>query len=562
MFSRMFPVIVIVGLAALCSPAFAQLSNPIPDTINPGSLTLRIVDWVQVPNSSGSSARINLAVPSPDGSGRVFVNDQRGYIHVIQNDVISEYFNAYGVLTNAIPTSFYGVGLTSLAFHPDFANNGIFYTVHMEQPNTGTADFIQTEHLNVFLHSIITQWTAQDPTANTFSGTHVEFLRVEAPTYHHAIQQLAFNPVAMAGHSDYGMLYVGHGDGDELPTARAQTLNSLHGSILRLDTYGNDSSNGRYGIPIDNPFANDLDPNTLGEIWAHGFRNPHRISWDTLTGIMFTGDIGEHQIEEINIVEAGGNYGWNQREGTFLFNQSNNSVVYPLPGNDSDFGYSYPVLQYDHDDGIAIMGGYVYRGSQIAELYGQYLFGDLVTGRMFYAAADDFVQGQQSTAQQLNLLNASDVAVTMSGLVGSSRVDLKFGFDHNNELLILSKADGKIRRLESTLPQLDADGDGVSDSIDNCQLVANADQQDSNNDGFGNICDQDVNNSCNVDFVDFGLMINTGVLFSTPATPGWNADFDFNSDGVFNFLDIGSFGAVGVLFSPPGPGTNDCTVGE
>lgn len=536
----------VLWVALLCAgiiPAAAQISNPIAETISFGSLTLRVVDWVQVPNSANSSAQINMALPSPDNSGRVFVNDQRGYLYVVQNDVVTEYFNVYSVLTNASTTSFYGTGLTSFTFHPDFSNNGIFYTVHMESPATGTPDFIQTEHANAFRHSIITQWTASDPAANTFSGTHLELLRVEAPTFHHAIQQIAFNPTAMPGNIDYGMLYIGHGDGDELPSARAQSLNSLHGSVLRIDTYGSNSGNGLYGIPEDNPFAGDLNPNTLGEIWAYGFRNPHRLSWDTLTGAMFVGDIGEHQIEEINMVEAGGNYGWNQREGTFRFNQSNNFVVFPLPSNDESFGYSYPVLQYDHDDGVAIVGGYVYRGDQIPELYGQYLFGDLVNGKIFYAAADQFVQGQQTTIQQANLVDASDAAVTMSGLVGSNRVDLKFGFDQNNEILLLAKADGKIRRLESILPQPDQDGDSITDSVDNCLLVANPNQRDTNGDGFGNACDPDLDNNNIVNFIDISLF--SAVFGQT------DEDADFNGDGAVNFLD---FVLVGEYFlAPPGP---------
>ncbi|MFK8032418.1 MAG: PQQ-dependent sugar dehydrogenase [Gammaproteobacteria bacterium] len=542
MLNRIYLVAITACLCLGGPSTSAQLNDPIPESIEFGSLTLRVVDWVQIPNSSGGTAQINMAFPSPDGTGRVFVNDQRGFLYVINGDTVSEYFDVYSVLTNANTQWFFGTGLSGFTFHPDFANNGIFYTVHLESPSTGIPDFIQTESTSVQFHTIITEWTALDPSANTFSGSHVELLRVETPGTHHSFQQMGFNPTAQPGDSDYGMLYIAQGDGDILPSNRAQSLDSPHGSILRLDTYGNNGRNGRYGVPEDNPFANDGDDNTLGEIWAYGFRNPHRIGWDSLTGTLYAADIGENQIEEVNIIEAGANYGWNVREGAFLFNQSNPGVVFPLPASDA-VEYTYPVLQYDHDEGRAISGGYVYRGGLIPELYGKYLFGDLYNGRMYYADVDDLVQGQQATVLEVNTLNANDVPASLRDITGQFRIDLKYGYDANNEILVLTKADGKIRRLESTQQQPDSDGDGVVDALDNCLNQVNASQLDTNGDGFGNACDPDLDNNGIVNFIDFSIF--------QPLFGQSNADADFNGDGVVNFLDLSVL--ANFFLQPPGP---------
>ncbi|NNF16644.1 MAG: sugar dehydrogenase, partial [Gammaproteobacteria bacterium] len=352
-------------LGATSVSVFAQTSNPISDTIAPGALTLRIVDWIQVPYSDTppTPPRINLAFHARDNSGRLFVNDQRGYLYVIDNDVISLYLDAYAVLPNALTDDIFGTGFHGFTFHPNFASNGKFYTVHMEPWLTAPADLGIPGTLP-WLDSIVTEWTALDPSSNVFDGSKREMLRIEQPFLIHTIQDIGFNPNSAPGDPDYGMLYIAQGDGGILDTDRAQSLAVAHGSILRIDPAGTDGGNGGYGIPPDNPFAADADPDTLGEIWAYGLRNPHRFSWDTGgSGVMLIGDIGEKNIEEINIGEPGRNYGWNLREGTFRFDIPTPAVVYPLPADDALNNFTYPVVQYDHDDGFAMVGGFVYRGS-------------------------------------------------------------------------------------------------------------------------------------------------------------------------------------------------------
>ena len=207
------------------------------------------------------------------------------------------------------------------------------------------------------------------------------------------------------------------------------------GSILRIDPLGSNSANGNYGIPVDNPFVGDPDlqhtlgidesttplDETLGEVWAFGLRNPHRFSWDTgLNGTanMFISDIGQASIEEINLGVAGANYGWRDREGTFATDPFNEYILNALPGNDALFGYNYPVAQYDHDEGNAVVGGFVYRGQAISTLQGKYIFGDLVNGRMFYTDVDEMTPGSQATVHELTLFH-DGFEQTLKQIMGS-----------------------------------------------------------------------------------------------------------------------------------------------
>jgi len=180
--------------------------------------------------------------------------------------------------------------------------------------------------------------------------------------------------------------------------------NNILGKILRIDPLAPSeqpsspdsvSTNGNYRIPASNPFL--LDSNALDEIYALGFRNPWRFSFDSMTGDLIVADVGQNLIEEIDIVEKGGNYGWFEKEGTFAFDSTTSPVsisfdLEGITGNQTD-----PVIQYDHGEGISITGGYVYRGSAIPQLFGKYVFGDFSTafspalGRIFYA---DLATGQ------------------------------------------------------------------------------------------------------------------------------------------------------------------------
>ena len=152
---------------------------------------------------------------------------------------------------------------------------------------------------------------------------------------------------------------------------------------------GNNSTNGQYGIPKQNPYANKYDSAAVREIYADGFRNPNRITW-THKGLMLATNIGQANIEAIDIILKGHHYGWPIREGKFVVHpDSDINKIYSLPPNDSSFHFTYPVAAFDHDEGNAIEGGFEYEGNSIPELRGKYLFGDIPSGRLFYIDLSD-----------------------------------------------------------------------------------------------------------------------------------------------------------------------------
>ncbi|MBO3459878.1 PQQ-dependent sugar dehydrogenase [Aetokthonos hydrillicola Thurmond2011] len=458
--------------------AFAQITtNPIPDPIVKSGLAVGLQEIVKIPDSGSAdqpSAQLNLLANAKDGSGRSFVNDTHGKLYIIINGVASVYLDLKSVVGAGFRDNSQQ-GFSYFAFHPQFATNGLFYTVHAENKDTGTPDFpviktVVDNNKNVIAsshHDVIREWTASDPTANTFSGTFRELIRIEQPYGDHNLGQLAFNPNANPGDADYGMLYIATGDGgsDGFPVGRtdpldnAQDLSTPLGKILRIDPLGNNSANGKYGIPSDNPFVNSGNSATLGEIWAYGLRNPHRFSWDTGgDGKMLISDIGQAFIEEVNLGKKGANYGWPDREGTFLTDRNNINVIFPLPANDVDFNYTYPVAQYEHDIppdavgfyGIAIAGGFVYRGSVIPELVGQYIFADFANdGRFFNVPVDNLIDGQQATINELRLFDGTQERSFLQ-IVGNSRSEARFGIDEQRELYVTSKSDGKVRKIVSS----------------------------------------------------------------------------------------------------------------
>jgi len=252
-------------------------------------------------------------------------------------------------------------------------------------------------------HNVITEWHATNPAANTFAGTRRELLRVAhiVNNLTHPMGAVEFNPTARPGSPDYGLLYTsgsdlgfsnGGGPNANNP-GQTQRLDSVITAILRIDprspsVTGGVKGLGDYTIPAINKFAADGDPRTLGEIFAYGFRNAHRLSWDLTDGTMFASDIGMNHIEEINIVHEGRNYGWMKREAYFengitrpggTLNQ-----LYPLPAEVMDGRqkdeFTYPVAIYDHDEGRAVSGGFAYYG-RIAALRGKFVFGRNEEGR-------------------------------------------------------------------------------------------------------------------------------------------------------------------------------------
>ncbi len=464
---------------AFASITSAQITkNPIPEPIEKSKLSVGLEEIVKIPDSGkedAKSARLNLLIPPGDGSGRLFVNDMRGKLYVIIDKTANVYMDVKRLLGRGFHDESGQQGFSYFAFHPEFAQNGIFYTVTSEDKDTGTPDFPVTktifnnkgERIESSHHDVIREWKAVNPAAKRFSGTMREILRIEEPYSDHNTGQLVFNPNAKPGDADYGMLYIAVADGgsDGFPVSHTdpldngQDLGTPLGKILRIDPLGNNSANGKYGIPADNPFVDDRvlgDSKRLGEIWAYGLRNPHRFSWDTGgEGKMLIVDTGQAFIEEVNLGNKAANYGWSRREGTWRIEKDKENVLYELPDSDRDFHYTYPVAQYDHDIpagvkdfyGIAIAGGFVYRGTAIPELVGQYVFADFGSdGRFFHVPVDELVDGKQATIKELRLFEGNKERSFLE-MVGKSRTDVRFGIDEAGELYVTSKQDGKVRRI-------------------------------------------------------------------------------------------------------------------
>ncbi|HZM77629.1 MAG TPA: PQQ-dependent sugar dehydrogenase [Candidatus Limnocylindrales bacterium] len=446
------------------------ISDPIPNAPLQSGLGLVLTEVTQFPQSNPvptptdsrlrRRARINYLGQLPDG--RRYVPDLNGSLYTLPANggtptvyldvrarVGSNFFSGRGL----------GSGFGFVAFHPEFATNGRFYTVHSEAfgaLNSITPDWTQP---GAVVHSVVTEWTATNPAAATFTGTSRPLLRIGFASYIHAIQQIDFNPNAVAGSADYGLLYVATGDGGQGASSNVpQQRNVPHGKLLRIDPRGTNSANRRYGIPASNPFVGQAG--TLGEIYALGMRDPHRFSWDSGgTRRMFLGHIGEHDIEGVYDTRAGDNLGWSQREGAFVFNMADRCNLYPLPANDSTFGYNYPVAAYDHDPppgtsctadvGRAIAGGFVYRGTALPTLQGKYVFGDLVQGWVFYTNEAQMVRGGGlAPLYRLNLFTPTGTQpVTMQTLAGDDRVDLRFGLDRNGDLYLMAKANGRLWKV-------------------------------------------------------------------------------------------------------------------
>lgn len=450
-----------ISVVALWTSAQAQIADPIPGDVPFGTVRIELAVFAQIPASSGGGtghARINHL--KPDGTGRLFVNDLRGRMYLVSEGNADVYLDLEAEVGNAFRDSpGLGTGFTSFAFHPEFATNGVFYTAHAESGGTATADFPISGSTD--LQGVISEWTATTPSATTWSGTRRELMRVDLVGTIHGMQEISFNTAAGPSSPDYGMLYICIGDAQSTIRGRPELthrLDGVLGSILRIDPMGTNSVNGNYGIPADNPWAADGDENTFGEIYVYGFRNPHRISWDANDEtVMFAGEIGERNVEEINLIEPGNDYGWNVREGTFVINPDwennpsagDNDEVFPLPADDATLGFTYPIAQWDHDEGIAAIGGYVYRGSMHSDIVGQYIFADLAEGgKLYHLDAASVVQNTQMEFSRIRLVFNGTTYSTMSGVTvsgtGNRDSDMRFGYDENNELYILSKHDGKV----------------------------------------------------------------------------------------------------------------------
>lgn len=427
-----------------------SLSDPIPDPIESSDLIVGAEFIAQMPRTASEGIRTRITklgfIP---GTERLFMVDIRGPLYELQNNIPRLYLNIADRKSDFIDQPGLATGFGSFAFHPEFRENGLFYTGHTEKAGAAKADFAYADSIPVAMQWVISEWQANDPDAFPFSGKSRELFRINMVSGAHGVQEFAFDPYATPGDESYGLLYIGIGDGSSVQLGYPFLVGSPEsalGSIFRIDPRGNNSTNRKYGIPPSNPFVNDDNPRIVKEIYAYGFRNPHRLSW-TKSGMLLASNIGQANIESIYLVQPGHNYGWPVREGTFLFQPLVDlNKVFPLPPDETSQHFSYPVAQYDHDEGAAVIGGFEYTGSLAPELKGKYIFGDMNNGRLFYINVDEIRPGSLATIREFHI-TVNDRPVTTAELSGSKRVDLRFGQDHKGEIYFFSKQDGKVYRF-------------------------------------------------------------------------------------------------------------------
>ena len=493
-------------------------------------IALELQDYAALPitadntntNTRAQLARVNYLRDEPGGR-RFFVNDLNGPLYILDKDkkTFTTYldFNGRGGRPGLFPKFTFelnfATGLTNFIFDPDYARNGVFYTLHMEDPATdapaapkagviagldltgyATTPAVSTPTVDarVDREVVLIEWTDRNPSNSTFEGTARELMRLQHPMAIHPLGEMTFNPAARRGDTDWRVMYLGAGDagsGEQRDSRRLnpQRLDTLVGKILRIvpdlgehTKTSTVSENGRYRIPNDNPFS--AVDGARKEIWAYGLRNPHRLMWDVdaaqpRSARLLAFNIGLVTWETIVVIHKGANYGYPLREGTQSMSPTNG--MEPLPANDfipiqvSDSATrgtvkpTYPVIQYSHNrdtGGDAIANGFLYRGTAIPALKDKLVFGDITTGRIWYAnradvlAADDgnpttvaAIHEMETGLRQLTAAKfgerggKGEVLPGIGAVAGRGRVDLRFAEDNAGELYILTKSDGMIRKV-------------------------------------------------------------------------------------------------------------------
>lgn len=406
-----------LGLMSTSAPVSVTMARYLPAIANGMPLYLEAM-------VTGMSAP-DYAISPPGDRDRLFIVEQNGLLRVLQNGTLLP-DAALDIRSLVSPPLNPGNanderGFLGLAFHPGFNNPDspgyrTFYTYNSQMIPAGSMPTypVPTTATNNFQNTV-NEWKMSATNANVAdASSRREVISFGKTAGNHNGGTIAFGPD--------GYLYLALGDGGDAndvgvshiePGGNAQNLTTPFGKMLRFDPlhpsltpFANAdpvSTNGQYRIPATNPYTNGVVP----EIYAIGLRNPYRFAFDRLNGDLIVADVGQNNIEEINRVELGGNYGWPIKEGTFLFNRTNGpagaaGTIGAPPGNRSPgvpAGLTDPIkgtvntLEYDHNDGISITGGFVYRGTAIPELYGKYIFGDLALrtqpvradGRIFYA---------------------------------------------------------------------------------------------------------------------------------------------------------------------------------
>ena len=377
----------LLALALLSGCGGGTATQPPPSTPPPqgGSLALTTV-------VSGLSNPVGME--RPPGDNRFFVVEQRGTIRILENGAL----HSGNFLDIQSLVNFDGQeqGLLGITFHPNYSTNRRFYLNYTR--DLGVKETVIAEY----------QTSASDP--NQADPTSERILFVEnQPFANHKAGQLAFGPD--------GFLYIGLGDGGSGgdPLGNGQNLFTFLGKMLRIGVDPPFAYGLQYAIPADNPFVGG---GGLPEIYAYGLRNPWRFSFEPGTGRLFVADVGQGNWEEIDLLQKGGNFGWNKTEGNHC---------YPPGSSCAMSGLVPPIVEYDHSEGIAVIGGYVYKGSAVPALANKYIFGDL-TGKIW------------------SLTEAPANTWTRAQLLASNRMITSFGKDAAGEVYVVDY-NGSILKL-------------------------------------------------------------------------------------------------------------------
>ncbi|MBX7143287.1 MAG: PQQ-dependent sugar dehydrogenase [Oligoflexia bacterium] len=329
---------------------------------------------------------------------RMFVAERAGRILAFGPSKSASSSSVFLDISDRVTSAADEEGLLGFAFHPDYSTNGYIFV------NYTAAGPLRTV-ISRFQRSASNAAVAD-------SSTELVLLEFDQPFSNHNGGQLAFSPG--------GYLYIATGDGGSAgdPNNNAQSLGTYLGKILRIDVDSTDSGKN-YAIPSGNPFVSNSS--AKAEIYAYGFRNPWRISFDSVTKKLWAADVGQDAREEIDLVAKGKNYGWRIREGSACYN--------PNTGCRSS-GLSKPTYEYGHALGESITGGYVYRGKKFPELVGYYIYADFISGTIW---ALSYPKGK--------------MAAKSTRLVDTSLLISTFGQSRSGELYLASYGDGRIYQL-------------------------------------------------------------------------------------------------------------------
>lgn len=471
--------------------------------INEEGYVMILEKLVRIPDDGSNRPRINSFTYYGD---RLFTGvEQGGKIYEITDDGTGGHEAVVFLdLTTAIPLNTgrnlnvsgnWHTGLRSIAFHPEFETNGKFYTSAMEErPDDTTGHhYLSDDPDAIEADGILIEWTYDHEAGEVDVNSYREVFRTGMPVFDHTIKQIKFNRYAEPGDEDYGLLYVTHGDGSvQSATTGGGQRNDALGKIIRIDPL--QQGDAPYGIPSTNPYVGDTA--WMDELYAVGFRNPHTLCFgqdDNDSTFLIVGNAGRDNIEEVELVFAGENYGWSEREGTFVHLEQGGILtgIEAMPDNEAELGYTYPAAQWAHNGapgqgfvGLAIAGGYVYTMPESGEKI--YLSSDFaVTGRIFHNNLDELTSAvihldpedpdrdepEELTQAEFHLFSLmfdhdndpetppqaksgiKDILNDESSYDGSDRADLRFGQDADENIYILNKRNGWIYKVQTILEE-------------------------------------------------------------------------------------------------------------